>query len=285
VKLKDFNSYSRYYSKDEKTFEKRVAFASPNSSILEIFDSINNVFEADYISKDVPLIVWDNFSFVSDRVNEGFNSFVFNHKELPKSSEIIETFLGKSFIPTQVTDRSLVKKMKFPIIAKNVDYHEEFKTFGKFKKSNNKFTSFQEKPIPSARFEILVFNNKPLHIQKKINKLPFDVDLSRFDYLDNVKDICEDINTEYDPQFYILTLIEKNNNLYFESVSRSGNLTPVQSVKMYEAAYSDYYNAPLPVWYKNKLMNEYIVPYYKKKYYDSLLIKPTGVIDYSKYLK
>jgi hypothetical protein len=93
------------------------------------------------------------------------------------------------------------------------------------------------------------------------------------------------INSEYSPQFYIVTLIEKNNNLFFESISRSGQLSPPQSVKMYETAYSEYYSAQLPAWYRTKLVNEHIIPYYKKKYYDSLLIKPTGVIDYSKYIK
>jgi hypothetical protein len=285
VKIKDFNSYSKYYSNDYKTFEKRVAFASPNGNVLEIFDSITNVFETNNISKDVPLIIWDNFSFVSNTINEGFNSFVFNHRALPNISEMTDHFSGKSFIPKSVTDRSLVKKMKFPIIAKHGSHQEEFKTFGKFKKSNTKFESFQEKPIASARFEVLAFNNKPLHIEKKINQFPFDVDISRFNHLAQVKDICEAINSKYEPQFYIISLIEKNNNLFLESITRSSKLSPVQSVKMYEAAYTDYYKSPLPSWYKNKLMNEHVAPYYKKKYYDSLLIKPAGVIDYSKYVK
>jgi hypothetical protein len=285
VKLKDFNSYSKYFSKDSKTFEKRVAFASKSESVPEIFNSITSVFEADAISKDVPLIIWDDFSFVSNTINEGFNSFVFNHTSLPKNSDLINRFSDKSFIPKQVTDRSLVKKMKFPIIATLGDIQEDFKTYGKYKKSDIKFEKFQENPVASSRFEILAFNNKPLYIQKKVNRLPFDVDLSRFDYLDKVKEVCESINSEYSPQFYIVTLIEKNNNLFFESISRSGQLSPPQSVKMYETAYSEYYSAQLPAWYRTKLVNEHIVPYYKKKYYDALLIKPSGVIDYSKYIK
>lgn len=285
MKLKDFNSYSKYYSKDPKTFEKRVAFASPTGSDLNIFDSVTNVFEVDHIPKEVPLIIWDDFSFKSNTVNEGFNSFVFNHAALPSMSNITTDFLGKSFIPNQVTDRSLVKKMKFPITAKNGDEFEDFKTFSKFKKSTVNFESFQEKPTASARFQILVFNDKPLHIQKKINNLSFDVDMARFDYSDQTNEICKEVNAKYKPQFYILNLLERNNNLFLESITRSCKLTPVQSVKMYEAAYSDYYSAKLPSWYRNKLTADHIVPYYQKKYYDALLIKPTGVIDYSKYIK
>jgi hypothetical protein len=284
VELKNFKSYARHYSKDPKTFEKKVAFASGQQDVLEIFDSITNPLDANLIPTEVPLIVWEDFSFESTDLNEGFNSFVFNHSQLPTYSKIEEALGNTQFFPKKITDRQLVKKMKFPIIANVGDTSEEFKTYGKFKKSNIRFESFTEKPVPTSRFEVLAFGKTPLHIEKKINQLPFDVDTSRFKHLDKVEELCQKLDSEFSPQFYKISLVEKGNSLFFESISRSGKLSPVQSVKMYEAAYADHYRAALPAWYRKSLMENHVIPYYKKRHFDALLIKPTGVIDYSKYL-
>lgn len=285
MELKNFKSYSRNYSKDPKTFEKRVAFASNQVDVIEIFDSINNPLDANTIPREVPLIVWEDFSFASTDLNEGFNSFVWNHSQLPTFSKVEEALGHTQFFPKKITERQLVKKMKFPIIAKVGDHQEEFKTYGKFKKSNLQFESFTEKPVPTSRFEVLAFGKSPLHIEKKINQFPFDVDTSRFKHLAKIEELCQKLDKEFSPQFYKVSLIEKGDSIFLESISREGKLSPVQAVKMYEAAYSDHYRAALPAWYRRSLMENHVIPYYQKKHFDALLIKPTGVIDYSKYLK
>jgi hypothetical protein len=81
-----------------------------------------------------------------------------------------------------------------------------------------------------------------------------------------------------------VALLEANGKLYLDSITRNIQLTPVQSVKLYEAAYQKYYESSLPSWFRKKAFEDHVKPYYIKKYYDSLLFKPTGIIDYKKYL-
>jgi hypothetical protein len=284
MKLKNFKNYSIYYSKDPKNFEKRVALASPIAKDLEMFKVVNTPDEVFQVSKDIPVITWNDFKFSDNKIDESFCSTVYNQKSLPTRSELNSEFKDTQFIPNSVTDRSTIKKMKFPIIAKSDDSDEEFKTYGKFKKSEKSFNSFHEKLIPTSRFEILVSGDSPIHVQKKINQTPFDIDIDQWKHLGEASEICKKINSKWLPEYYTLSLTESNGKLYLESIGRSSTLTPAQGVKLYESAYEDYYSAKLPSWIKKKMFTDHVKPYYKQKYYDSLLLKPSGVIDYSKYI-
>jgi hypothetical protein len=285
MKLKNFKNYSLYYSKDPKNFEKRVALASPIAKNLEMFEVVNTLDEVFQVSKDIPVIPWNDFKFSNSEINESFCSTVYNQKSLPTKNELNSEFKGTQFIPNIVTDRLNIKKMKFPIIAKSDDSEEEFKTYGKFKKSEGSFNSFQEKLIPTSRFEILVSGDSPIHVQKKVNQTPFDIDMNRWKHLGEASEICKKINSKWSPEYYTISLTESDGKLYLESIGRSSTLTPAQGVKLYESAYEDYYSANLPSWIKKKLFTDHVKPYYKQKYYDSLLLKPSGVIDYSKYIE
>lgn len=284
MKLKNFKKYSTFYSKDPKNFERKIAIASKSLAKLPMFEVVDTLDSALQISKDIPVIQWNDFNFSSNKVDESFCSTVYNQSKIPTNSELNSEFKEEDFIPKIISDRSLVKKMKFPIFAKSENGLDEFKTYGKFKKSENQYSSFQEKKTPSSRFEVLVSGESPIHVQKKINKTPFDIDLNRWKHLGEASNICKKINDKWSPEFYIINLLEADGKLYLESINRSSDLTPTQGVKLYESAYEDYYCSKLPSWFKTKMFDDHIKPYYKQKYYDSLLLNPSGVIDYKKYI-
>ena len=203
---------------------------------------------------------------------------------LPTTKELNSAFSNEPFIIKRISERPSVKGMKFPILGIKGDSEEEFKTYGKFKKSEQRFDYFKEKVTPNSRFEVLVSDDSPIHVQKKINRTPFDVDLKRWKHLDGATDICKKINQRYSPEFYLISIIEANGDLYLESIDRKGDLTPSQEFALYESAYSKYYSSKLPTWFKTQAFNDYVKPYYVKKHYDSLLFKPTGTINYERYL-
>jgi hypothetical protein len=281
--LKDFNSYSQFYSKDPRNFEKRIALASTHGEV-PMFENVSTVEDTFSLSKSVPVIMWGKFDLAEPGINESFCSVVYNQEKMPSKKEISSAFQEEEFIPKIVNDRSLVKKMKFPILGMSDDSEEEFKTYGQFKKSETFFDKFKEKITPSSRFEILVSGKEPIHVQKKIINTPFDLDMNRWKHLGEAEGICKKIHSKYSPDFYLLTLLESEGRLYLDSMTRDVSLSPAQSVNLYEAAYKKYYSSNLPSWFRKKMFDDHVKPYYVKKYYDSLLFKPTGVIDYKKYL-
>lgn len=281
MKLKNFKSYSDYYSKDHRNFEKKIALASTGGD-HPLFENFSTFDDTLSVSKSVPVIIWGDFKF--SNMNESFCSVVYNQGKVPTKSDLSSAFREEEFIPKLVNDRSLVKKMNFPVIGISGEEEEEFKTYGKFKKSERFFDHFKEKVVPNSRFEVLVIEDRPIHIHKKINNTPFDIDMIRWKHLDEAEKICQKVYSKYSPDFYVISLLEAKGKIYLDSVTRKVNLTPVQSVRLYEEAYRKYYESSLPNWFRKKAFDDHIKPYYIKKYYDSLLMKPTGTIDYKKYL-
>jgi hypothetical protein len=198
--------------------------------------------------------------------------------------KVYSDFSGEKFLPKSTSDRSSVKGMKFPILGIDDLDSQEFKTYNKFKKSEKNFPVFREKIVPVTRFDVIAHKKRPIHLQEKINSLGFDVDLTRFKYLDEVDSLIEKLGKKYDLDFYHVSLLESGGKLYLESIGRSLNLSPAQSIKMYERAYESFYEAQLPVWFKKKIFESYVKPYYKSRYYDAALIKPKNSIDFKKYL-
>lgn len=281
MKLKNFKSYSNHYSKDPKNFEKKIALASTigDSPLFENFSTFDDALNT---NKSVPVIIWGNFKF--SNINENFCSVVYNQGNIPNKEELSAAFREEEFIPKIINDRSSLKKTKFPIIGVSGEDEEEFKTYGQFKKSEKFFDHFKEKLTPTSRFEILTVDGRPIHAQKKIINTSFDIDLNRWKHLGEAENICKKIDSKYSPEFYVVTVLECNNKLYLDSITRNINLTPSQGVKLYESAYQKYYETSLPSWFRKKIFEDHVKPYYIKKYYDSLLFKPTSVIDYKKYL-
>lgn len=278
MKLKNFNEYSTIHSKDPKNFEKRVALFGSNESCTDLF---NKIEESTILTNEMPVIVWNKLS--SSKVSEG-SSFVFKSANFPNEIEFLEEFENETFIPKFTKSRKGVSKLKFPIIGKSKDETEDFKTYGKFKKSEKPFDLFREKIIPVNRFEIICFKSEPIHCQEKINGIGFDTDFNRFKYKENIENIIEKINSKYPNDFYQINLLESNGKLYLEKITNSSKLSPSQSVKLYETAYRDFYSTSLPNWFKKDLFEKYVAPYYKSNAYHAMLIKPKHSIDFKKYI-
>lgn len=281
MKLKTFTNYSNAYSKDPANFEKRIGFACPKGSGIDVFEKIKSPFEIK-TSSETPIILWNGFTFSTTTLNENRSTY-FNTSELPSNLSLLNEFKSESFVPKSTTLRHEVKGLKFPIVGIFGEDREDFKTYGKFKKSEKNFSKFQEKIIPTTRFDVLTFKNSPIHLQERINGIGFDVDMSKFEHMDSIKTITDKLGKKYSPEFYQISLLESNGKLYLESITRSSNLSPSQSIKMYETAYENSYASKLPNWFKNSLFEKYIRPYYKARAYDALLIKPKNSIDFKKY--
>lgn len=267
MKLRKFEEYLKTFSRDPKSFEKQVSFLG--ESPIEIFENFTSS------SLEKPVVVW------SETI--GLNESLVKVKSMPSISKIYEKFSGDAFFPRETSSRADVKKLTFPIVGISESDEEEFKTYGKFKKSEKYFDKFREKPIPLTRFDVILHKDTPIHVQERINGLGFDADLRNFKYLTEVEDLSAKLAKAFDLDFYHLSLIESRGALFLENLGRSLKLSPSQSVKLYEAAYASHYESSLPGWFKKSLFETYVKPYYQKRYYDSLLIKPKNSIDFKKY--
>lgn len=279
--LKKFNDYIKTSSTNPRDFEKAIAFAGES---LDIFEQISTPFDIPRLGSDKPLVLWNNFKLESQHINETSGVFMYNQIENPIFEEVCDSFINEDFIPKTISDRKSVRKMEFPIVGIAEKDNEEFKTYGKFKKSEKNFSKFREKINPDTVFNVLVFKKSPLHIEEKIKGLKFDTNLSLFPKTKELHSIIEKVNEKYPLDFYNLEVFEKNNKLYLNSIDVNQKLSPLQQVKIYEAAYSDFYQAKLPNWFKNMLTEKYLTPYYKSKAYDSKLVKSRYGVNYEKYI-
>lgn len=272
MKFKKFNEYLRIYSKSPELFEKMVIFASSEKVENSLFEEINDssFFEKNTIEK--PVVLWNNFKIPGIKINE--NKLFYNREEFPTFDKILNIFENSKWMTTRIKDRSKVKSLNFPIIAHKGNTSEEFKTFGKFKKSNIFFDSFQEKVIPSCSFELIVSKNKPIHIQEKINGIGFDIPISSFKYFSEASLISKKIYENFRLDFYKIDLLEKNNQVYLGNVSNSSKLEASQLIKLYEVAYENHYETLLPKWFKDQINEKLLTPSLKRKYYDFLLLSP-----------
>jgi len=277
MKLKNFDNYTRFYSKDPLRFEKRVALAS-NLDSHPLFEKISNLEEMANLDREVPLIMWDNFSF--NNANESSSPYLYNRTYLQEPAEIIKAMRGESFMPKTVDSRAQVKSLTFPVIGLGTSSPEEYKTYYKFKSSEKTFPIYQEKVIPTGRYEVLVLDENPVHIIKRVKGVDFDADMSRFKWQDQLSTIIAKVKELSESNVYVVNVLEKNNRLFLEKVSQEGKLNTAQSVKLYEKLYESHYSTQLPTWFKKHIKTKYLTPHYTKKYHDSLLLKPTGILNY-----
>lgn len=277
--LKDFNEYMKQRSLDPKIWEKAVILASPTAG-SELFISVKNESQLSEYSSELPIVVWGEFKISQSAINENRFS-IFNLSQIDLDS-IREQAVGVG--PTYVTDRSLVKKMKFPIIAIGPDGEEEFKTIGRFKKSEKNFSKFTSRPVIKTRFNTICNKKEPIHLQEKINGLGFDVDINSFNQYENIAKIVEKVGEIISLDFYQATIAETQDSYYLESLDASSELSPSQSLSLYERAYESHYARKIPSQIKNKLFETHVREYYQRRYYDSLLVKPQNSINFKKYM-
>lgn len=281
MRLKKFLEYTDLHSKDPKTFEKRVIFASPDKYAVTMFEEVDSA-ESLVNYPDRPIVLWGGMQLKPTLINENKNH-VFNQRPLPASKQIALDLEGSEFLPKSTKERANVHSLKFPIVGWQGDEPIDFRTYGKYKKSEQQFDRFSEKVTPVTRFDVIIFREEPIHLQERVNQMGFDVDEKRFYRMDQVKKIAKSIHEKYSPDFYQATLIDDSQKLYLESVSTSAKLSPSQLTKMYEKAYESHYETRLPHWFKQQLFEKHIKPYYVSRYLDAALLKPKNAINFKKY--
>ena len=282
--FKTFSEYSRTNSNDIKSYLNRVVLATNEKIEYSYFDSISNIFEFNKLDTDKPVIMYEKFTFDYSTINES-EVFTYGIYNTPSSDDIYRDLLENEYVPSRVDNIKNIKKLKFPIIAKNEKITSKYKTMGKLKKSENIYSNFIEDIIPKTRFKALAFKGNPICLQEKINKYDIDCDLLDFKYASNINSICKSLYSKYGLDFYSIRLIESSKGkIYLEGVEGITSLNPYQAITVYESAYNDFYQAKLPTWVKKKIIKESVAPYFKSKRYDNLLIKSKNAIDCSKYL-
>jgi hypothetical protein len=270
LKIKLFDSYLDYYSKDPSNFEKKIRLVG-ECAIPELFDSSEE--------SDSPIIIWSNGH---PELNEGLNFFKFNKGVTPNQINILKDFKDSDYVPNQCDNRVDAKNLAFPIIAQNGEDSIEFKTYNKLKKSEKDFTIFSEKPKKEKEFEILIFKNSPIHIDESIKGSRFDAN-KNFKYNLQVNELSNTIHEKYGFDFYKIKLLESNKKVYLTGISTSDSLEPIHLAKIYETAYENFYETRLPQWFKKHIFENYVKESLKSKYYDALLLNKKYAEQYKKY--
>ncbi len=282
--IKTFNEYSKSVSDNYKSYLNEVLLAIPENLNHTYFDFISSVFEFNKLDKSKPVIICKDFSFEYNMINES-DIFTYGINPIPELDKISSDLLENEYIPKQIGNIKDVKKLKFPIIAKNKESEDRYMTIGKFKKSDILYETFREDITPKTRFNIIAFKDSPICLEEVINKCPLDSNLERFKYINEVNNITKLINSNYDLDFYKVKIVESNKGkIYLNKVESISNINPLQAIKIYECAYNDFYQTRLPNWVKTKILKEHVNPYLEKKKYDAMLFKSKHAIDYSKYL-
>tara|TARA_Y100000389_G_scaffold197624_1_gene232574 strand:- start:234 stop:1094 length:861 start_codon:yes stop_codon:yes gene_type:complete len=282
LKFKNFDQYTKHKSKDINTFINKVAIATNEDLLCPYF---NRITEKDILvesSKEFPVIISKDFGNKFNTLNESFNQ-AYNSNMLSENVDIFNNLKDQDFTPKSVNDIKKIKSIKFPIIASNKNLISEFKTVGKLRSSEKIFNRFTEQIVPRTKFKVLSFRNKPLSIVESINKFPLDVEMNGFKYINEVNSMIKKVHEVYNLDFYNVEILESNNGkIYINSINQNINPNPHQAISVYEEAFKDYYQTSLPSWVKNKMITEHSIPYYNKKKYDSMLIKSSYTMDYSK---
>lgn len=281
MNLKNFNDFIKVNSTDPKNFEKRIIFAGES---IDLFETLTNPLDLPTTNLGRPVFLWGDFKLTSEHINESSDIFIYNKANGPTYESVCDSFINEGFVPKTIKDRSGIRKMAFPIVGLSDDGSEDFKTYGKFKKSEKKFSKFREKIQPRNTFNVLVFREEPIHIDEQIGGLKFDILSKTFPFYDKIKQITKKVNEKYNLDFYHIQVLEKDGSLFLNKIGIDEKLSPIQQIKVYETAYSDYYQAKLPVWFRNSINEKYLTPYFKSKAYDAKLVKPKYGCDCKKYL-
>jgi len=243
------------------------------------------MLQKELLESDIPIIISEDFNFKSSSINESSRS-TYNSASSPDINSVFSNFKDQNWIPRAVDNIQNVKSLKFPIMAVSGSNSDLYKTLGKLRNAEHRYKKFIEHPQPKTRFKVVAFRNEPICIEEKINRMPFDVDLNGFKQLSDISNITESIYDSYGLDVYNLELIESlDGKIYLNGINKLLDLNPHQAYTVYNTVYQDYYNSKLPAWVKNRILDEDLSSYYKKKYFDSKLIKSNNSMDYSKYIK
>lgn len=282
--IKSFDQYSSQFSSDPSNFLNKIGIATSENFNHSYFKVIQNKFDLMEAAIDFPIIITDTFNETTQVINESL-THKYNSSALPNQESVLESFKDLGYLPNEVDNIRNVKSLTFPITAIGKNFKDEHKSIGSLRKAERIYSKFRENPVARTRFKVLGFKGNPISVVEWINKFPLDVELTGFQYSKDLENICESINKKFNLDVYNVNIIESiNGKIFVESIDRNLDLNPHESKLLYESIYRDFYKSRLPNWIKNKINEEYTKLYYKRKFYDSALIKSKHTLNYSKYL-
>ncbi len=248
-KLKNFDDFEKHTGGSQGDLLNKIQIIGENTSVKNSpFKKILSLGE----SNGDPILICDNQSIINE--SDEFKKTVYNSTFFTKMDGYLSKFIGESFIPKTIKNRNGVKKLKFPIVATRKNGNETtYKTYNKFKRSENDYTSFQEKIIPTVTYEALLFKNEPVHLTETVDNTSKEIKISS-DIKKKLTRISKKIQEKYNIDALSIKLNENaKGSLFLKDLNKCNNLTKSQANNLYIAIYEDYYNHRLPSWFKNKI--------------------------------
>jgi glutathione synthase/RimK-type ligase-like ATP-grasp enzyme len=267
-----------------------------NKAMSSFFNLIHLDDDNIKIQKDKPLLVYFGSNEKGIQILKKLripSDICYNKTEEVKKSSNKKDFhelLGdKEYLPKTVTDRSKIKSLKFPIIAKPSKGHSglgifKFDTIDECTKEleNNKeldvfsecikdidteyrFVFVKDKLFLVHERVAIQENNKTIHTKEPDEKLSFlyvEQDLEKQDY--KIQDLVSDLRKSIQLDFYALDLILDKNGKYWLLETNSGIGMGANTLsRAYSALYTDFYKKE-PSTLKKELIEEICSEYYKE---------------------
>jgi len=282
--IKSFDQYTSQFSSDPSNFLNRIGIATSENFNHSYFKVIKNRFDLMETAVDFPIIITDTFNETTQIINESL-THKYNSAGLPTQESLLESFKDLGYLPNEVDSIRNIKSLTFPITAIGKNFKDDYKSVGSLRNAERIYSKFREKPVARTKFKVLGFKGNPISVVEWINKFPLDVDLTGFQYIKELEEICESISKNFNLDVYNVNLVESiKGKILVESIDRKLDLNPHESKLLYESIYQDFYKSRLPNWVKSKINEEHTKKYYQKKFYDSKLIKSKHTLNYSKYI-
>ena len=248
-KLKTFSDFEKHISGDHSELINKVQIIGESDNTEKSpFNRIDSFDESD----GGPILICNNISMINESSVQ--KEQLYNSYALTNRNNKLSKFIGESFIPKTVKNRKNVKRLNFPITAigkngtKNV-----YETYSKFKKSENYYHTFQEKPVPKTKYEVLFFKNEPIHATEKINENGRHKKINS-DFKTKLTHISDSIMKKHKLDVYCMNITESlNDTLFLRGLKKCSNMSESQANVLYVKLYEDYYQYNLPFWFKNKM--------------------------------
>ena len=204
-----------------------------------------------------------NFVSSNTFANNNKDAIIFNKVKDFKiaDSKVLfnKTFEDNDYIPKTVYSLKDIEELELPIIAKPDNDHsakgiEKFDSYEDAKKSNLKFDLWSEAKELTKEFRAYIVDSKIVAMterianqnndksvgkkdaNEKIDLVYIDIDLDKFELLDDVEKIRKSLETKTNLDFYVIDLmLDKENNLWVPEINGAPGITPGTFYDIYKA--------------------------------------------------
>lgn len=249
MNIRSFKDFENYISEDESNLKNKVNIITDGkldkNSPFYVISSLNE-------SRGLPVLMCGDLAIKTLNESNPNDSKIYNSFNLKKVN-VFSKYIGENFIPKTIKNRNSVKTLRFPIVAKGKSGSNIYKSFHMFKKSENDYTSFQEKPIPRTKYDVLMFRDQPISVYEKINDTYTDMLLSK-NLQKKITSISSKIIESHGLDVYHMKIYESiEGGYYLGGVRKCSDLDQKQAGLLYIKIYEDHYKYNIPTWFKNKI--------------------------------